>query len=143
MKLTGDIRRIKTQRENRNRDIEIEIEKVEYLTHKKDGRYFQTFDYEDTLESPIVITGDCLALKPGKPAEEGEYDFVVFDKEGEEYKANPDKELTLTVAYNFEENLNILNGLYYTVTLPPTAFEQLKKEREKEKGFKNRKGRKK
>ena len=141
MKLTGDIRRIKTNRDDRNRDIEIQIEKVEYLTHKKDGRYFQAFDFEDTLEAPLVITGDCLALKPGKPAAEGEYEFNVYDQTEEGYVLNPDKELTLTIFYDFEEDLIILNGLYYSVTLPPKEFEQLKKEREKEKGFKNRKDR--
>ncbi|KAA9345597.1 hypothetical protein [Adhaeribacter soli] len=139
MKLTGDIKRIKNKRDDRNQDIEIEVDKIEYLTSKKDGRYFQAFDFEETLETPLVITGDCLALKPGKPAEEDEYEFNVYDKEGEEYVLNPDKFLSLSIAYDFDEDLTILTSVYYSVTLPPKDFEELKKEKEKERSFKNRK----
>ena len=51
MKLTGDIKKITTKREYKHQDIELEIDKVEYMTNKKDGHYFQAFDYEVELET--------------------------------------------------------------------------------------------
>jgi hypothetical protein len=143
MKLTGDLNKITTKRNTNNQGIELHLDKIEYLTQKKDGRDFQTFDYEDELEPPLVITGDRLALKHQKPLEEGELEFNVFDKVGEEYVLNENIQLELTVAYNPEEGMTILSSGYYAVTIPPKDFEQLKMEREKEKAFKNRKGRKK
>lgn len=139
MKLIGDIKKITTKRDSKHQGIELHIDRIEYLTHKKDGRYFQAFDYEDELEIPLVITGDRLSLKNLKPLEEGEYEYNVFDKVGEDYKLNENIQLELTLAYDFEEDLTILTTGYYGVTIPPKEFEQLKKEREKEKAYRNRK----
>lgn len=142
MRLTGDIRKITTKRDSKNQDIEILIDRVEYLTHKKDGNYFQTFDYEVALETPLVITGDRLALKNAKPSADGEYEYNVYELVGEEYVLNADKILDLTLAYYPEEDLTILSTGYYAETLPPKEFELLKKEHEKKNSFKNRKARK-
>src|SRR5688572_3473189 len=143
MKLTGDIKKITTKRDSKHQGIELEIDKIEYITHKKDGRYFQTFDYEVELETPLIITGDQLALKHQKPLEEGEYEYNVFDKVEDEYVLNDNIQLELTLAYDFEEGLTFLSSGYYAVTLPPKEFEKLKTEKEKEKAFMNRKGKKK
>ena len=142
MKLTGDISKIKTKREDQNQQIVLEINRIEYLTHKKDGHYFQAFDYDVELETPIIITGDRLARKHAKPGKEGEIEFLVYDKTEAGYVLNENVALEIEVAYDFEEDLQILSSVYYSVTLPPKEFELLKKELEKEKAFKNRKGRK-
>jgi len=142
MKLTGDIRKIGLKRDNKYQDISLEIDKVEYLTHKKDGRYFQAFDYEVELENPIVITGDRLAKKDLKPTEEGELEFQVYDLIDGEYVLNENVQLEIITAYDFDEDLLILSSVYYAVTIPPKEFEALKKEQEKSKAFKNRKGNK-
>src|SRR5688572_7771970 len=142
MKLTGDIRKIGLKRNNKFQDISLEIDKVEYLTHKKDGRYFQAFDYEVELENPIVITGDRLAKKDLKPTEEGELEFQVYDLIEGEYVLNENVQLEIITAYDFDEDLLILSSVYYAVTIPPKDFEALKKEQEKSKAFKNRKGNK-
>ena len=142
MKLTGDIRKIGLKRDNKYQDISLEIDKVEYLTHKKDGRYFQAFDYEVELENPIVITGDRLAKKNLKPTEEGELEFQVYDLTDGEYVLNENVELEIITAYDFDEDLLILSSVYYAVTIPPKEFEAMKNELEKNKAFKNRKGNK-
>ena len=142
MKLIGDIRKIGLKRDNKYQDISLEIDKVEYLTHKKDGRYFQAFDYEVELENPIVITGDRLAKKNLKPTEEGELEFQVYDLTDGEYVLNENVELEIITAYDFDEDLLILSSVYYAVTIPPKEFEAMKNELEKNKAFKNRKGNK-
>ena len=142
MKLTGDIRKISTKREDRFQDISLEINRIEYLTHKKDGHYFQAFDLEVNLEKPLVITGDQLARKHAKPGSEGELEFRVYDKAGDEYVPNEGKILEVEVEYDFEEDLLILSSVYYAETLAPKEFEALKKEHEKQKAFQNRKGKK-
>ena len=142
MKLTGDIRKIGLKRDNKFQEIALEIDKVEYLTHKKDGRYFQAFDYEVELENPIVITGDRLAKKNVKPTEEGELEFQVYDLIDGEYVLNENIQLEIITAYDFDEDLLILSSVYYAVTIPPKEFEALKKEQEKVKAYKNRKGNK-
>ena len=139
MKLTGDIRKIGTKREDKHQDILLEINRVEYVTHKKDGNYFQAFDLEVELEKPLIISGDCLAKKNLKPTEEGELIFDVYDKTDGEYLLNKNRELEIIVAYDFEEDLLILSSVYYAEILPPKEFEALKKEYEKTTAFKNRK----
>lgn len=142
MKLTGDIRKIKTKREDQHADIVLEINRVEYLTHKKDGHYFQAFDYDVDLAAPLLLTGDRLARKHAKPGKDGELEFLVYDKTDNGYALNENIKLEIEVAYDFEEDLQILSSVYYSVTLPPKEFETLKQELEKEKAFRNRKGKK-
>ncbi|MBK0402767.1 hypothetical protein I5M27_07200 [Adhaeribacter sp. BT258] len=140
MKLTGDIRKIGTKREDKFQDIVLEINRLEYITHKKDGNYFQAFDLEVELEKPLIITGDRLAKKNIKPSEEGEILFDVYDKAGDAYVLNKNLELEIIVAYDSDEDLLILSSVYYAEMLPPKEFEAFKKEYEKTKAFKNRKG---
>ena len=142
MKLTGDLRKIGTKRDSKFQDISLQIKKVEYLTYKKDGHYFQAFDYEVELEEPVIITGDRLARKNLK-LPEGELHFEVYDKQGDEYVLNENVKLEVELEYDFEEDVLLLTSVYYAVTLAPKDFEFLKKELEKEKAFRNRKGNKK
>ncbi|RNI29185.1 hypothetical protein [Rufibacter latericius] len=143
MKVIGNILDISTQRDSRHQNIEVYLDDIEYLTSKKDGRYYQDFEYLVELETPLVITGDCLARVSGKKPQDGEYEFKVFDREGEEYVHNPAKQLFLTLEYDFDEDLIILSSAYYSVTLPNDEFEKFRTEQEKEKSRKNWKGRKK
>jgi hypothetical protein len=142
MKLTGDIRKIGTKRDDKFEDISLQINRIEYITHKKDGNYYQAFDLEVELEKPLVITGDRLAKKNLKPSEEGEIIFDIYDKEGDDYVLNKNRELEIIVAYDGDEDLLILSSVYYAEVLPPKEFEALKKEYEKTRAFQNRKGRK-
>ncbi|MBB6612701.1 hypothetical protein H7F15_16785 [Pontibacter sp. Tf4] len=140
MKLTGNLQDIKTKRDSANKHIELHIDRVEYITLKKDGKYYQPFDLVVEPETPVVITGDCLARIPNKQLEEGEYEFEVYDKVGEdEYELNPNKELALTVTYDFDADLNILTELYYTVTVDNEEFKELKAAQNKAKKGKGRK----
>ncbi|AKD03999.1 hypothetical protein POKO110462_12725 [Pontibacter korlensis] len=138
MKLKGNLQDIKTSRDSGNKEIEIHIDRVEYLTHKKDGKYFQPFNFEDDLDTPLVITGDCLARIPNKHLEEGEYEFEVYDKVGEGYELNPNKELAVTATYDFDLDLTILTEAYYTVTVSNEEFKQIKADRHKAKKGKGR-----
>lgn len=131
MRLKGNIQDIKTSRDTKNKDIEVYIDVIEYITHKKDGRFYQPFDFEDKLETPLVITGDCLARTDNKHLEEGEYEFLVYDNDGEDYVLNENKELTIETAYDFDENLTIVTSVYYTVTVSNEEFKQLKTEKSK------------
>jgi hypothetical protein len=133
MRLSGNLQDIKRTRDDANSTIEIQIDKIEYVTYKKDGRFFQPFDFVDELDSPLVITGDCLARTDNKHLEEGEHEFQVYDKIGEEYTLNPDKMLYLTTAYDFDVDITILTDLEYTVTVPNEDFQQIKKDRSIEK----------
>lgn len=139
MRLKGNIQDIKAKRDSNNKGIEIHLDKIEYITQKKDGKYYQPFDLVVDLAEPVVITGDCLARIPNKHLEEGEYEFEVYDKEGEEYVLNPDKELALTVTYDFDADLNILTEVYYTVTISNEEFKVLKAEQHKARKTKGRK----
>jgi hypothetical protein len=142
MRVTGNIFDITTQRDSRHKDIEVYLDTIEYLTSKKDGRYYQDFEYIDELETPLVITGDCLARVSAKKADDGEYEFKVYDKVGEEYVHNPDKKLYLTLEYDFDEDLTILSSASYYVTMPNEEFTKFRTEKEKENSRKNWKGRK-
>jgi len=133
MKVIGNIRQIKNTRNSRLQDIEVYIDHISYITHKKDGRFYQPFEYVDTLDSPFIITGDCLALAPNLDFEEEDFNFFVFDKTGEVYTLNDNKRLTLTLVYADEAEQTILNTGTYTVTVPNEEFEQIKKERSKNK----------
>ena len=139
MRLTGNIQDIKAKRDSANKGIEIQLDKIEYITHKKDGKYYQPFDFVDELDTPLVITGDCLARISNKQLEEGEYEFQVYDKVGDDYVLNPDKELALTVTYDFDSDLTILTEVYYTVTISNDEFKQLKADRSKDKKGKGKK----
>lgn len=142
MRLTGNIQDIKTSRDSKNKDIALHINKIEYITHKKDGRFFQPFDYEDELETPLVITGDCLSRIDNKHLEEGEYEFKVYDKVGDDYELNESKQLSIETAYDYDEDVTILRSIYYTVTVSNEEFKQIKTERGKAKAAKKGKGRK-
>ncbi|WP_242917743.1 hypothetical protein [Pontibacter liquoris] len=131
MKLTGNITAIKQKRDNSNQDIALAINKIAYVTHKKDGKYYQPFEFEDELPAPLVITGDCLARIPNTYLEEGEYEFQVFDKTGDAYVLNENKALAITTAYDFDEQLTILSSVSYVVTISNEEFKQLKTDRAK------------
>ncbi|WP_207434846.1 hypothetical protein [Sabulibacter ruber] len=142
MKVVGNILGIGTKQDSKHKDVEVYLDTVEYLTSRKDGKYFQEFSYEEELETPLVITGDCLARASAKPTPDGEYEFQVFDKVGEEYVLNPNKHLSLNLEYDFDENLTILSSAYYAISLPDAEFTKLKTEKEKEKAVKKWKGKK-
>lgn len=131
MKLEGNIRQIKNNRDSRNHDVAVHINSVEYVTHRKDGKYYQPFDYVDELTTPLIITGDCLALTHSKHLEMGEYEFKVFDKVGEEYELNENKHLSLTLDYDYDVNITILTSATYSVIVSDEEFKQIKTDRSK------------
>ena len=133
MNIIGDIQRIKNKRDSRHQDIEIHIDQIAYLTHKKDGRFFQLFEYVDNLNTPLVITGDCLSRAPNTDFEEEDYAFHVYDKTNDTYTLNEHKQLTLSLVYIKEDNLTILNAGTYSVTVINAEFEQIKRNRSKDK----------
>jgi hypothetical protein len=143
MTLTGNILDITNKRDNRHQNIELRVDKVEYITSRKDGHFFQDFEYVDTLDSPLVLTGDCLARSDKKYMEPGEYAFQVFDKVGEEYVLNDRKHLEITMEYIEEDGLTILASVSYSVTVSNEEFNRVKKVRNREKVLKNKKDRKK
>ncbi|WP_026464253.1 hypothetical protein [Adhaeribacter aquaticus] len=138
MKVTGNITQIKNKRSNQHKDIEIHVDKIEYITQRKDGRYYQPFDLTEELETPLVITGDCLARTEAPNSEEGELEFKVYDKIEEEYVLNPHKQLLLSMVYDFDEDENILTSVIYSVTIDNEEFKNLENKLTKEKIFKNR-----
>ena len=140
MKLVGNIRQIKQHRDSSNREIELHLDNIEYITHRKDGKYYQPFDFVDELDEPLIITGDCLALADPKHVADGENTFRVFDRMGDDYVLNENKYLSLTLAYDFDSDTTILASATYTVTIPNEDFKQLKSERSKAR--KKNKGRK-
>jgi hypothetical protein len=142
MKLTGNILDIKNKRDSKNAGIALQLDKIEYITYKKDGKYFQPFNLEVELDEPLTITGDCLARKADKHLQEGEYDFVVYDKEGDDYVLNENKFLSVLLVYDEEEHHHILSSVEYTVTVPNEEFKQLKEASHKERVAKKGKGRK-
>ena len=139
MRLTGNLSGIKIKRDSRNQDIALQVDQIEYITYKKDGKYFQPFEFIDELETPLVLTGDCLAKSAGKAAEEDEIIFDVYDKTGDDYQLNPDKQLSVTMTYDEEADLHILRSLTYTVTVPNEEFNTIRRERANQK--KQQKGR--
>jgi hypothetical protein len=143
MELKGNILRIKNKRDNQHRDIEIHVDKIEYITHKKDGRFYQAFDYVDILDTPLIITGDCLSRAPKTDFEAEDYVFHVFDKIGDTYILNENKRLVLTLVYVEEAEQTILNTGTYSVTVSNEEFDQIKRDRSKEKKSNKRKVKKK
>ena len=141
MRLTGNISDIKHKHNSKNAGIEVYINKIEYITYKKDGKYFQPFDYEVELETPIVITGDRLAQTNNSKPAEGDYEFNVYDIVDGEYVLNPDKQLSLTTAFVEEAGIVVLTSTYYTVVVSNEEFQELKRKGHKERIAK--KGRKK
>lgn len=140
MKVVGHLPNITKNRDSKNQDIEIHVDQVEYLTSKKDGRYYQDFEYIDVLDTPLVITGDCLSLRTDKKLDEGEFQYHVFEKEGERYERLEKHLLWLTMTYDFDENVSILSEVTYSITLPGDAFRELKKTKEREKMAQKGKG---
>jgi hypothetical protein len=128
MRLTGNINNIKQKRDSEHKDVAIEINKIEYVTYKKDGKYHQPFDFVYELETPLIITGDRLAKKDTKHLEEGELEFTVYDVEDDTYVLNPDKQLAVTTAYDYDLDVNLLTFVNYTVVISNEAFQQLKSE---------------
>jgi len=143
MKLIGDILRIKNQRDSRNQDIEIQVDQISYLTHKKDGRFFQPFEFEDVLDTPLIITGDCLSRAPNTDFEEEDYSFHVFDKTNDTYTLNPTKQLSLTLVYAEEAEQTILSTGTYSITVSNEEFAQIKRDRSKDKKLNKRNDKKK
>jgi len=133
MKVIGDILRIKNVRNSRLQDIEVHVDQIAYITHKKDGLFFQPFEYIDTLGTPLIITGDLLARAPNTDFDEEDFNFYVFDKAGEIYTMNENKHLTLTLVYVEEEGQTILNSGTYSVIVPNDEFEQIRKQGNKTK----------
>lgn len=133
MTLTGNIQRIKSKREDRNQDIVLAIDKIVYVTYKKDGRFYQAFEYIDWLDMPLVITGDCLSRAPNIDFQEEDFAFLVYDKAAESYIIIENKKLVLTLVYVEESEETILHSGTYSVVVPNAEFEQIKRERHKNK----------
>ncbi len=131
MKLTGNILAIRQKREDKNQQITLALHTVTYVTYKKDGKYHQPFEYEDEIEVPVILTGDCLARTDNRHLEEGAFEFHVFDKVGDTYVLNDDKFLSITTVYDDESQEVILSSAYYSVVLTNEAFKQLKTDRSK------------
>lgn len=140
MTLTGNLLEITRKRDSRHQDIQLLVDKVEYITSRKDGHFFQDFEYVDELDTPLLITGDCLARADKKQEEPGEYAFQVFDKVGDDYVRNDRKQLVITMEHIEEEDLTILTSVSYSVTVSNQDFNQIKKEKNKEKALNKRKG---
>jgi len=131
MKVIGNILQIKNTRNSQLQNIEVHVDQIAYTTQKKDGHFFQPFEFIDTLDTLLVITGDLLARAPNTDFDEEDFNFYVFDKAGDVYNMNENKRLTLTLVYVEEEEQTILNSGTYTVTVPNDEFERLKKEQSK------------
>jgi hypothetical protein len=142
MTLTGNILEITSKRDNRHQAIKLQVDQVEYITSRKDGHFFQDFEYVHPLDTPLVITGDCLARSTNKYTGPGEYVFQVFDKVGDAYVLNEQKELVITMEHIEEENLTILTSVAYSVRVSNQEFNQIKKDKNKEKMLQKRKDRK-
>jgi len=140
MRLAGNILDIKEKRDSRHQDIALYIDRVEYITLRKDGKYFQPFDFVDELDTPLVLTGDCLARITDKNLDEGEYAFQVYDKTDAGYALNENKHLSLSLEYDFDEQQAILSSVYYTVTVSNEEFKQIKRDRSQD--MKSKKGKK-
>lgn len=125
MNLKGNILQIKTKRENQHKDIEILVDQVAYVTHKKDGRYYQPFEFILNLDTPLLITGDQLARADNKHSEDGEYEFKVFDKVDEGYELNPNKQLSITLAYDYEVDETILTSVTYSEIVNNEEYKKL------------------
>ena len=95
----------------------------------------------DVLDTPLVLTGDCL-VRVSKKEEPGEYEFKVFDKVQEEYVLNDQKHLVITMEYIEEDDLTIVTSVSYSVRVSNEEFQQIKRDKNKEKMLKKRKERK-
>lgn len=138
MKLVGNILDIKKDREDKNAGVEVHLDRVEYITYKKDGHYRQAFEFVDDLDTPLVITGDHLSRINPIRSNEGEHEFRVYDKaEDGTYVLNEDKSLTLTTVYDFDLELTILSAAEYTITVSAEDFKKV----QREKGSKQRQNR--
>lgn len=130
MKLVGNILDIKKQREDKNREIEIHLDRVEYITYKKDGHYLQPFDFIDELDTPLVLTGDQLARTNPIRSNEGEHEFNVYDRQEDgTYTLNENKSLTLTTIFDFDIDLTILSAAEFTIKVSGDEFKEIKKDR--------------
>ncbi|MDX5346798.1 MAG: hypothetical protein LPK19_06095 [Hymenobacteraceae bacterium] len=143
MKLIGNLLNIKTKREDKNKNIELYFDQIEYVTAKRDGHYTQEFSFVEDLEQPLILTGDCLARTTNKDLEENEYEFDVYDKVGDEYVLNPDKYLSVLLINDVDLDEPILTSVYYTITVSPVELREIEAKKTKEQKFKNRKGKKK
>lgn len=142
MRIIGNILDITNTRDNKLKGVELHINKIEYTTNKKDGRYFQTFEFVDELDTPLVITGDRLARVKDKNLEEGEYEFKVYDKSGDAYELNERKYLAITLEYDFDADLHILSTLIYQEEVSSEEFKKIKDARNKVRKLKSGRGRK-
>lgn len=142
MRLTGNILDITHKRDSRHRDITLAVDRIEYITSRKDGHFFQEFDYVDELDTPLVLTGDCLARSDKKLWEPGEYAFLVYDKVGEDYVLNDRKHLWIAMEYIEEDDLTILRTAKYSVMVSNEAFQQIKTNRNKDKMSQRKKDKK-
>ena len=131
MRLVGNIDQIKHNRESKNKEIELHLDRVEYITQKKDGRYYQEYDFVDELDTPLIITGDRLALVNTKPSEEGEYAFKVFDEKDGAYEVNENIQLAVTVVHDFDAQITVLSAASFTVTVSNEEFKAIKANRSK------------
>lgn len=131
MKLTGNLLNVKTKRDDRNADITVVVDKIEYITYKKDGKYYQPFNLEVALNEPLAITGDRLARRPDKHLQEGECDFDVYDVEDGEYVLNEHKFLSVLLVYDEEEQEHFMSSVEYQETVSGEEFKRLKEEQHK------------
>jgi hypothetical protein len=131
MKLTGNILNVKSKRDDRNANIIVAVDKIEYVTYKKDGKYYQPFNLEVELDEPLTITGDRLARRPDKHLQEGEYDFDVYDLEDGEYVLNENKFLSVLLIYDEEEQEHFMSSVEYQETVSGEEFKRLKEEQHK------------
>ncbi len=131
MKLTGNLLNVKSKRDDRNASITVTVDKIEYITYKKDGKYYQPFNLEVALDEPLTITGDRLARRPDKHLQEGEYDFDVYDLEDGEYVLNENKFLSVLLMYDEEEQEHFMSSVEYQETVSGEEFKRLKEEQHK------------
>lgn len=130
MKLVGNILSITKQREDNNKKVEIHLDRVEYVTYKKDGHYSQPFDFVDDLSTPLIITGDHLSRTNPIRSNEGDHEFKVYDKaEDGSYVLNETKSLKLTTEYDYDLDITILSAAEFTITVSNEEFKQIQKER--------------
>ncbi|GEO05433.1 hypothetical protein AAE02nite_30970 [Adhaeribacter aerolatus] len=134
MNIKGDILQIKNKRDSKHQDIQIQIDTITYITHKKDGRYFQPFELIDNLQNSLLLTGDQLARSDNKYLEEGEHEFKVYDKAGDNYELNPNKHLLVTLEYDFDLAESILTSVEYSVTVSTEEFKELQNRKNLPKG---------
>jgi hypothetical protein len=130
MRLVGNILDITKNREDKNKDVEVHLDMVEYITYKKDGHYSQPFDFVDDLATPLIITGDQLSRANPIRSNEGEHEFKVYDRADDgTYELNENKILKLTTVYDFDLDLTILSAAEYTIIVSGEEFKEIKRDR--------------